>query len=514
MPDHVRIFDTTLRDGEQAARINLSKEEKLQIARQLTRLGVDIIEAGFPAGSQSDFESVQAIAREIREPVIAALSRTNEDDVRTAAAAIKDAEHPRIHVYIATSPIHMEYRLRMTKEEVLAEVRNSVTLAKSFVDDVEFSAEDASRSDPDFLIEVFRTAVECGATTVNVPDTVGYAQPDEFYDFLKTIMDGVNAPEGVIWSVHCHNDLGLAVANSLAAVRAGARQVECTVNGLGERAGNAAMEEIVMAINTRTDLYKARTQIDTTRLYNTSKLVSQLTGVMVQRNKAIVGMNAFTHEAGIHQLGMLCNSATYEIMTPETVGTPVANLSLGKHSGRHTFRDKVESLGYQLRNEDMEHAFALFKELCEVQKDVSDNDIETLILDKILTFEPERCFVLRDFAVQIGTGCKPTASVTLSIGDREQTEAMVGNGPVDAVYKAIQKILGYTPHLKGFRVSILSERCDSQTETRVILSHKGVQAQGYGASTDVVEASVYAYVNAINRLYATAAAKEVQLHYD
>lgn len=413
MTDHVRILDTTLRDGEEAAHINLNKGEKLQIARQLTRLGVDIIEAGFPAGSRSDFESVQAIAREIRGPVIAALARATKDDVLAAAEALRDAEHPRLHVYIATSPIHMEYRLKMTREQVLEAVRYAVTLAKSYMDDVEFSAEDASRSDPEFLVQVFKTAIECGAVTVNIPDTVGYAQPDEFTAFLRTIMEGVSAPDGVTWSVHCHNDLGLAVANSLAAVEAGVRQIECTVNGLGERAGNAAMEEIVMAVNTRADHYQARTKIDTTRLYSTSKLVSQLTGVIVQPNKAIVGKNAFAHEPTIHQVGMLCNNATYEIMTPESVGTPVASLSLGKHSGRHTFRDKVEDLGYQLCDDDMDRAYEFFKDLCAKKKDVTDGDIEGLLLDKVLEFEPERRYMLKDFAAQVGTGCKPTASVTL-----------------------------------------------------------------------------------------------------
>lgn len=512
MTDQVRIFDTTLRDGEEAAHINLNKGEKLQIARQLTRLGVDIIEAGFPAGSQADFESVQAISREIKGPVIAALARTLPSDVKAAAEALRDAGRPRIHVYIATSPIHMEYRLRMSKADILAEVRSAVTLARTFVEDVEFSAEDASRSELPFLIEVFKTAIECGATTVNIPDTVGYAQPDEFYSFVKAVREGTGAPKNVIWSVHCHNDLGLAVANSLAAVRAGARQVECTVNGLGERAGNAAMEEIVMALATRPEQYHAKTGIETVRLYSTSKLVSHLTGVMVQPNKAIVGKNAFTHEAGIHQHGMLCNRATYEIMTPDTVGTPAAELALGKHSGRHTFREKVETLGYMLCDDDMETAYRYFKELCEKKKDISDGDIEALILDRVLSFVPKRRFELKDFAVQIGTGCKPTASVTLTSDGTDYTEAAVGNGPVDAVYNAVKKILGFVPELKGFRIGAASERSDAQGETRIILYYKDVHAQGRGTSTDIIESSVRAYVNAVNRLYAAAAAKEVKLH--
>jgi 2-isopropylmalate synthase len=514
MTDRVRIFDTTLRDGEQAARINLNKGEKLQIARQLARLGVDVIEAGFPAASPGDFDSVQAIAREIRGPVIAGLARTREDDIRKAGEAVANAEHPRIHVFIATSPIHMEYKLKLDKAGVLAEVRKGVTLARSLVEDVEFSAEDASRSELPFLIEVFKTAIECGATTLNIPDTVGYAQPEEFSAFVKNIIAGVNPPADIIWSVHCHNDLGLAVANSLAAVKAGVRQVECTINGLGERAGNASMEEVVMALNTRQDQYPVKTMIDTTKLYSTSKLVSHLTGVMVQPNKAIVGINAFAHEAGIHQHGMLCNRATYEIMTPETVGAPATDLVLGKHSGRHAFKDRVENLGYQLCDDDMETAFKYFKDLCDKKKDVSDGDIEALILDRVLSFVPERRFTLKDFAVQVGTGCKPTASVTLTSNNVDYTEAAVGNGPVDAVYNAVRKILKFNPQLKGFRIGATSERSDAQGETRVILHYKDIQAQGRGTSTDIIEASLRAYIDAVNRLYAAAAAKEVKLNGD
>ena len=512
MTDHVRIFDTTLRDGEEAARINLNKEEKLQIARQLERLNVDIIEAGFPGGSEDDFKAVQAIAREIKGPVIAALCRTSEDDVRKAAEAIKDAEHPRIHVYIATSPIHMEYRLKMTKEEVLSEVRGAVTLARSFVEDVEFSAEDASRSEIPFLVEVFKTAIDCGATTLNIPDTVGYAQPHEFSAFIKEIIKGVNPPKNIIWSVHCHNDLGLAVANSLSAVRAGVRQIECTVNGIGERAGNASMEEIVMALNTRADLYDAKTDIETQKLYSTSKLVSRLTGMVVQRNKAIVGLNAFAHETGIHQHGMLCNRATYEIITPETVGAPAVEPPLSKHYSKTAFRSKTESLGYQLSDDMLDTASKLYKDLCVRKKYVSDDDIEALILDQVLSFTPEQRFTLKDFAVQVGTACKPTASVTLTCDGHDFTEAAVGNGPVDAVYSAVKKILKITPQLRGFQIGATSEHSDAMAETRVVITFKDIKAQGRGTSTDIIESSVRAYVDAINRLYDSAAAKEVKLN--
>lgn len=511
--DQVRIFDTTLRDGEQAARINLNKGEKLQIARQLARLGVDVIEAGFPASSPGDFDSVQAISRELTgDTIVAGLARTKPDDIKAAAAALKGAAHPRIHTFIATSPIHMEHKLKMSKQEVLDEVREAVTLARSLVGDVEFSAEDASRSEVQFLIEVYKTAIECGATTLNIPDTVGYAQPAEFYNFIKTVIEEVNAPQNVVWSVHCHNDLGLAVANSLAAILAGVRQVECTINGLGERAGNASLEEIVMSLNTRIDQYPARSAVDTTKLFSTSKLVAHLTGIMVQPNKAIVGQNAFAHEAGIHQHGMLCNRATYEIMTPETVGAPSSDLVLGKHSGRHAFKDRVESLGYLLSKGDMENAFREFKDLCDKKKDVSDSDIEALILDRVLTFVPERRFELKDYAVHVGTGSKPTASVTLTSGNVDYTEAAVGNGPVDAVYGAVKRILGFVPELKGFRIGATSERSDAQGETRIVINYKDIQAQGRGTSTDIIEASLRAYVDAANRLYAAAAAKEVKLN--
>lgn len=511
MADHVRIFDTTLRDGEQAARINLNVQEKLQAARQLERLGADIIEAGFPASSPGDFESVRTVAREVRTPVIAGLARTRKDDIRKAAEALEGAAKPRIHTFIATSPIHMEFKLKMTKETVLDEVRNGVKTARSLVEDVEFSAEDASRSEVSFLIEVFKTAVANGATTLNVPDTVGYAQPDEYYSFIRTLIEEVEVPEGTVWSVHCHNDLGLAVANSLAAVRAGARQIECTVNGIGERAGNASMEEIVMALATRSDQYPAQTRIDTTKLYGTSKLISQLTGVMVQPNKAVVGRNAFAHEAGIHQHGMLSNRATYEIMTPETVGAPASDLVLGKHSGRHAFRDRVESLGYQLSDGELTDGFRHFKDLCDKKKDVSDGDIEALILDRVLSFVPERRFTLKDFAVNVSSGSKPTASVTLTSDGCDFTEAAVGNGPVDAAYNAVKKILDFVPDLKGFRIGATSERSDAQGETRVILSSNEVQSQGRGTSTDIIEASLRAYIDAVNRLYAAAAAKEVKI---
>lgn len=506
----VRVFDTTLRDGEQAARINLNTSEKIQIARQLERLNVDIIEAGFPASSPGDFEAVQHVAAEIRKPVIAGLARTREGDIVAAGNALKDAARARIHTFIATSPIHMEYKLKLTPKDVLRELETAIKLARTFVDDVEFSAEDASRSDLDFLVDVYTLAIERGATTLNIPDTVGYAMPLEFGELCSTIIRRVNKPD-VVWSVHCHNDLGLGVANSLAAVKAGIRQVECTINGLGERAGNASMEEIVMALRTRSDHFGADTNIDTTKFYSTSKLVSHLSGVPVQPNKAIVGVNAFAHEAGIHQHGMLCNRATYEIMTPESVGAPGTDLPLGKHSGKHAFNERVEKLGYQLTKEESIKAFEYFKELCDKKKDVSDGDIEAFLMDRVTRTTPERQYELKDYTVTVGSGGKPTASITLAYKDEEVTQASVGNGPVDASYKAILKILNFAPELVEFHIKATSEQADALGEAHVILRYKDIRAQGRSASTDIIEATIRAYIEAVNRLYSTAAAKEVTL---
>ena len=510
----VKIFDTTMRDGEQAARINLNTGEKVQIAHALERLNVDIIEAGFPASSRGDFEAVSSVAAEVRVPIIAGLARTTEKDITTAGDALSGASRARIHTFIATSPIHMEYKLKMTPTEVLKEVERAVTLSRTITSDVEFSAEDASRSNIDFLADVFTLAIESGATTINIPDTVGYAMPNEFEEFCRTIIKRVNRPD-VIWSVHCHNDLGLGVANSLAAVRAGARQVECTINGLGERAGNASMEEIVMGLHTRRDNFGLDTKIDAKKFFATSKLVSGLTGVPVQPNKAVVGTNAFAHEAGIHQHGMLCNRATYEIMTPESVGMPGTELHLGKHSGRHAFNERVETLGYQLTREQSAAAFEYFKDLCDKKKDVSDGDIEALLLDRVLQLTPERRYELKDYAVTVGSGGKPTASITLVHDGIEITEAAVGNGPVDASYRAIWKILPFKPELAEFRIRATSELADALGEAHVILRYKNgdtdIKAQGRGTSTDIIEATIRAYIEAVNRVFSLAAAKEVTL---
>ena len=504
--EHVRIFDTTLRDGEQAAGINLNKEEKLQIAAQLAKMKVDVIEAGFPAASPGDFEGVRLIARSVEGPIIAGLARTRKEDVYAAAEAVKEAKKGRIHTFIATSPIHMEFKLQMTPEQVLEEVRQAVTYARSMVEDVEFSAEDASRSDPAFLGEVFRTAVECGATTLNIPDTVGYSVPEEFGQFVKAVMEASGNPKDVIWSVHCHNDLGLAVANSLAAVKAGVRQVECTVNGLGERAGNASMEEIVMALRTRKDRFGAQTVLDTTRLCPISSLVSRMTGFPVPPNKAIVGSNAFAHEAGIHQHGVLCNKATYEIMNPEDVGAPGSRLVLGKHSGKHAFKQRVEEMGYTLSDEKLKEAMKLFKDLCDRKEIVTADDLEAMIDNEIIPSAEGRRITLKSFLVQVGSG-HGTATVTIDDEGREKTDAATGNGPVDAAYRAIRRIVGIEPTLENYAIQSVNESTDAVGEARITLDLEGVRANGRGASTDVIEASIKAYVDGINRLFAAQARK-------
>lgn len=510
-PNRVTFFDTTLRDGEQAAGVNLNAVEKLQIAKQLAKMKMDVIEAGFPAASPGDFNCVKTIAREVKGITVAGLARTKEGDIRAAAQALTDAEHGRIHVFLATSPLHMTHKLKMTPEQVLAETRASVSLARSLSDEVEFSAEDASRSETDFLIKVFKQAIEAGATILNIPDTVGYAMPDEFYAMIKTVIDGVAAPEGVIFSVHAHNDLGLAVANSLAAVKAGVRQVEGTINGMGERGGNAAIEEVVMGLKTRADFFGLNTALDTTRLYPVSRLVARLSGVFVPPNKAIVGANAFAHESGIHQHGVLAHRETYEIMKAEDVGSVPAVMVLGKHSGRHAFRDRLETLGYQLDNEQVSKAFEIFKKLCDEKKDVTDGDIEAIISDQVLAVNPEHRYELKEYAVGVGAGLA-TATVVIYRDETELRDAATGNGPIDAAYNAIKRAIDFYPQLENFSIRATSPRSDSLGETVVELKYGDVTAQGRGAATDIVKASIQAYINAVNRLYTQAAAKDIRLN--
>ena len=509
--DMVRIFDTTLRDGEQAAGINLNVQEKVQIASQLAVMKVDVIEAGFAAASPGDFDCIQAVSRAVSGPVITSLARTKEHDIRVAADSLKGAQRGRIHTFIATSPIHMEYKLKMNREQVLAQVKEAVPLAKSLINEVEFSAEDASRSDIAFLIEVFRAAVAGGATILNIPDTVGYAMPSEFGDFVREIITGVGAPPEVVFSVHCHNDLGLAVANSLAAVKAGARQIECTVNGLGERGGNASLEELVMGIHTRRDYFGVDSGLDTTRLVAVSRQVSALTGVKVPPNKPIVGQNAFAHEAGIHQHGVLANRATYEIMKAEDVGAEAAVMVLGKHSGRSGLKNLLVKLGYNLTDAQVDKAFECFKRLCDAKKDVSQGDIEALVAIDVLAVSPEYQYELTRLEYEthaVGV----VALVTLSHMGEPVSDSAVGNGPINAACRAVQNAVGIDTKLETFTVAATSAKTSALGETHMVVTHKGISASGRGVSTDVVEASVKAFINAVNNIFVLAAAKGVKIN--
>jgi 2-isopropylmalate synthase len=493
----IAIFDTTLRDGEQAPGCSMNLKEKLEVARQLARLGVDVLEAGFAIASPGDFASVREIAREVKGPIVASLSRALEKDIDAAWEAVRAAERPRIHTFIATSPIHMQYKLRMTPDEVLAQTFAMVRYAKRFCPDVEFSAEDASRSDPEFLCRVFERAISAGATTVNVPDTVGYAVPEEFAALVRKVKAGTPNIQEAVLSVHCHNDLGLAVANSLAAVLAGAEQVECTMNGLGERAGNAALEEIAMLLHTRAEYYGAACGLDTTQIYNASKLVSAVTGVRVQPNKAIVGENAFAHEAGIHQHGVLANRATYEIMTPESIGLPRNKMVLGKHSGRHAFDERLAHMGFDVDATTTARLFDEFKDLADKKKVVSDADIEALVRGSQAQV-PER-YRLERFTINSGSSITATSTVRLVLMDGAHAERVaVGDGPIDASFKAIDKIVGKQPVLEDFDLSAVTGGKDAQGEARVRIAFEGRHYNGRGLSTDIVEASVKAYLTAIN----------------
>jgi 2-isopropylmalate synthase len=498
MTNQVKIFDTTLRDGEQSPGISLDVAEKLEIADQLARLGVDVIEAGFPIASPGDFDAVEAIARSVRGPVITALSRTGFQDIDRAWEAVQHAEHPRIHVFIATSLIHMKKKLRMTEDQVKAEVVAGVHRARSYTDDVEFSPEDGSRSDVDFMCEVLQLAVDNGATTLNIPDTVGYGVPDEFGRLIALIIDRVDGDYVV--STHCHNDLGLAVANSLAGVRAGARQVECAVNGLGERAGNAALEEIVMAIKTRRDFFDGvETGVRTEELARTSRLVSRLTGYPVQYNKAVVGRNAFAHEAGIHQHGVLEDRETYEIIDASTVGQEAAQIVLGKHSGRHAFSDTLEKMGLRLQGDALNQAFRRFKELADRKVQLTDVDLEAIVAEELGTGAVHR-YAIASLDVHGGTQSTPVAKVVLTDGDGKVDAEAEGNGMVDAVIAAIAKATGVTGTVLDFKVSSVTGGGDALGDVVIQLQADGHTASGRGLATDIVEASARAYLNAVNKL--------------
>jgi 2-isopropylmalate synthase len=498
--EHLIIFDTTLRDGEQSPGASMTKEEKLRIARQLERMRVDVIEAGFPAASNGDFEAVKAIAEVIKESTVCGLARANEADVRRAGEAIKPARSGRIHTFIATSPIHMEKKLRMAPDQVVEAAVAAVKLARQYTDDVEFSAEDAVRSDFDFLCRVFDAVIKAGATTINVPDTVGYSIPEVWGERMRRLIEGVSGADKVIWSTHCHNDLGLAVGNSLSAVLAGARQVECTVNGLGERAGNASLEEVVMAVRTRGDLFPCDTRIDATQIVPASKLVSQITGYAVQPNKAVVGANAFAHESGIHQDGVLKHRETYEIMRAEDVGWATNRLTLGKLSGRSAFRQRLTELGIELASEEaLNAAFGRFKELADKKREIFDEDISALVGDETVTPESEH-YRLVSWMFHSETGETPQARLTLSAGGAEQHAESSGSGPVDATFKAIESVAASGSELLLYSVNAITTGTDAQGEVTVRLSKDGRIVNGQGADTDIVVASAKAYLNALNKL--------------
>jgi 2-isopropylmalate synthase len=496
----VRIFDTTLRDGEQSPGATLTLPEKLEIARHLEAMGVDVIEAGFPVSSEGDFESVRAVAGEVTKSIVCGLARCAPKDIERAGEAVKDAARSRIHVFCATSKIHREHKLRKGKEEILKLAVKSIQQALTYTKDVEFSPEDASRTELEFLRDMVIAAIEAGATTINMPDTVGYATPKSYGEIFAIIAQlPIVKERNVILSAHCHNDLGLAVANSLSAVENGARQVECTINGIGERAGNAALEEIAMALRTRSDFYNIGTKLDTTKLYPLSRMVSTLTCIVVQRNKAIVGENAFAHEAGIHQDGVLKFRETYEIMDPAHVGISKNSLVLGKHSGRHAFRDRVQQLGYTLTDEQLEPAFAKFKALADKKKEVFDEDIEALIDDQLEL--PQGLWELVQFQVVAGSTTIPTATVVLRDSNGETVQgASDGDGPVDAIYSVIQRLTGVKVNLTDYRIRAVSRGKDAQGEVQIELEHSGKKIRGRGLSTDILEASARAYLAAINRL--------------
>lgn len=498
--NRVYFFDTTLRDGEQTPGVSLQTPEKIEIAKGLVRLGIDVIEAGFPAASPGDFDAVQMIAREVKGTTICGLARANEKDVQKVADALKDAERSRLHVFIATSEIHMKYKLKMTRQEVLDRVKSILEFAKGKFDEIEFSGEDAARSDLDFLCEVFGVAIAGGATIINVPDTVGYMNPNEFGDKIRYIKEHTPGIENAIISVHCHDDLGLANANTLAAIKAGARQVEGTINGLGERAGNVAIEEVVMALKTRHDYFDdLQVNIDTKQFTKVSKLVSRLTGVVVPPNKPIVGSNAFAHESGIHQHGMMSNPETYEIMTPESVGAEKTDLVLGKHSGRHAFADHLTKLGFQsFTEEKINDLFGKFKELADRKKQVYDDDIVALVVDNL---HHKKAFELVAQYYKLGEKGYAYADVRLMTPEGEKADAAVGDGPVDASLKAVERVVGLPISLKDYQIRAITAGKDALGEATLKVEYNGRLYHGRGISTDIVKSSVNAYINAVNSVF-------------
>lgn len=500
MKSHVKVFDTTLRDGEQAPGCSMNLKEKIEVAKRLEMLKVDIIEAGFAASSPGDFSSVSEVAANIKDCTIASLARCHEKDIDAAYQAVKKAVSPRIHVFIATSPVHMEYKLKMTPEQVIERAASMIKYAKSYCSDIEFSAEDATRSDPEFLAKVVRKAIESGAGVINIPDTVGYSTPEEMRAVIERLRADVPECEGIEISVHCHNDLGMATANTLAGILGGARQVECTVNGIGERAGNAPMEEVVMALKTRPDIFAVDTRIDTTQIYRASKAVFGVIGRAVPINKPIVGANAFAHEAGIHQHGVLANRNTYEIMTPESVGIPTNQIVLGKHSGRHAFDEKLASMGFNLSAEQAERCFTDFKKLCDKKKETTDRDIEAIVWD----MSPEttaNVYVLKGFSVHTGDSEAATAVISLEKDGTVTEDVALGNGPVDAAYKAVDKIVAPPEYVfENYVIQSVSEGKDSLGEVITTLRRNDRTFSAKGVSTDIIEASIISYIHALNKL--------------
>ncbi len=499
MSKKILIFDTTLRDGEQSPGCSMNIREKLEMAKQLEKLKVNVIEAGFPAASSGDFASVKEVADAIKECSVAGLARALKTDIDRVWEAVKNAKAPRIHTFIATSDIHMRYKLKMTPEQVKANAVEMVSYAKKYCSDIEFSAEDATRSDPLFLAQLFEEVIKAGATTLNIPDTVGYTTPDEFYDFIMTIKENTPSFDKVNISVHCHNDLGLAVANSLAAAKAGANQFECTINGIGERAGNAALEELVMILDTRKDIYQMTSDIKTEEIMRSSMLLSRITGVKVQPNKAIVGENAFAHESGIHQHGVLNNKKTYEIMTPESIGLTANTMVLGKHSGKHAFEDKVKQLGYTINKEELEKAFIRFKDIADKKKEVYDRDIDAIISKE--SVQVPKTYTLTRFVINSGNTITSTASVIMKKEAKNIEKVSVGDGPIDAAFNAIQKIVGKKLKLEDYQLQSVTEGGDALGDALVKLSNgNGRIHTGRGLSTDVIEASIHAFINAVNKM--------------
>ena len=496
--NHIRIFDTTLRDGEQSPGATMTLDEKIQVAELLDDMGVDIIEAGFPIASNGDFEAVSKIAERSQNSIIAGLARAIPEDIDRAGEAVKKAKRGRIHTFVSTSPIHLEHQMKKNEEEVLEIIKKTVTLARNYVEDVEWSGMDATRTSIDFLCKCCEVAIKNGATTINIPDTVGYAIPHEFNNLIKTLREKVPGADEVIFSTHCHNDLGLAVANSLAGVDAGARQIECTINGLGERAGNAALEEVVMAINTRSDALPYTTKIDTTKILRASKLVSAITSFPVQYNKAIVGKNAFAHESGIHQDGMLKNSQTYEIMNPEAIGLKESSLVMGKHSGRHAFREKLADLGYKLGDNAFQDAFDRFKTLADKKKNIYDEDIMALVDDEISSISERLKF--KSLIVNAGTQGPQSAELEMEVDGEIMKNKSTGDGPVDAIFNCIKSIFPHEASLPLYQVQAVTEGTDAQAEVSVRLEDEGISFTGRGADTDTLVASARAYISALNRL--------------